>query len=194
MTVDPVKLDIARQAVQKFEELRSSLQVEEGQFRQEYPEAHERLQSINHMRDEVTDSITYAKALVAEVGETIGEFVVQKKKTTPHYDESKFLQALVNLCIEGVPEWAVSRFMGVVNHLSEDNGLNPELIQRFVEDAAVGEAIRILAEVGVAASVSVDKTAANTFFPRNSDAQESFASAFDPGGVPMTPAVKVPKI
>lgn len=88
---------LAEEAVQNFENLRSDLVSERDHFEEDYPEAHAQLQVINQIEDAVRDAIATAKSAVGLFGSTVGDFKVQQKTTKAHYEGNKLLEELANI-------------------------------------------------------------------------------------------------
>ena len=84
---DPLKE--AEAAVTAYEDARDELIKMQEDFEAEHSEAFMMLESIKHQEDAVQDLIAKAKAKVAAVGESVGEFGCTQPYSQPGYDEKK---------------------------------------------------------------------------------------------------------
>jgi len=131
----------AEEAVQRYEELRARLESEEERWQEEHKEAWEDMQGIGHLRDDCRQAIDQAKPLVAECGETVGDFKVQQKTSKPHYDPEKFAKVLCELESENLGEVFKALYeAGVVTSVGLDKTAigvffprNPEVQEGFAD-------------------------------------------------------------
>ena len=80
---------------------------------------------------------------------------------------------------------------------STSPGYDPEkslqvLLDMDPEDMAI--TLKALLDGGVVNALPFDKDAAKVFFPHNSDIADWFEDAYDKGGKPLTPSIRVPKL
>ena len=89
--------ELAEKAVQDFQEERALLDQMKVDFEEKFPDAYEFLQNIKKQEDVVNDSIASAKSLVAQVGETVGDFLCKRKFSKPRYSDEGFTKLVAEL-------------------------------------------------------------------------------------------------
>ena len=128
----------AREAVELYERLRQRLEEAKTSFEARHPHAVAELQSIREMEDEVREAIAAAKPLIAEAGESIGEFTCKRKFASAHYDSDEVTKILGSF--ENVGEVYADLYrVGVIKRIDFDKD---RLVTYFSRDPGYAEAFK----------------------------------------------------
>ena len=90
-------LELAQEAVNKFEEEYNNLINMREEFGDKFPEAAAFQQDMLRQEDAVQDCINDAVPLIREARQNVGDFTCQVKKSKPRYDDKNFLELVTQL-------------------------------------------------------------------------------------------------